>query len=122
MDPTALGEQLPRLVDRIVASYGADPRTQHIDQRFLPAREVIVEICDLLLELTYPGYIGRKGLTQHNISYHVGELLPKLWDCLVEQMLQCLCHEDERHRGACSDAPEACRHRAAELAGRFMER
>ena len=75
-----LGEALPRLVSRIVKSYGADPRTQHIDREYLPSREIIIEICDMLLALTYRGYIGRKGLTQHNISYHVGELLPRLWE------------------------------------------
>ncbi len=122
MDTLDLGERLPPLVARIVASYAADQRTQHIDGVFLPAREVIVEICDLLLELTYPGYIGRKGLTRHNIGYHVGELLPRLWDHLAGQILQCLCHEDERTHGVCDQAPEACRARAAELAGRFVER
>ncbi|MEW6252040.1 MAG: serine acetyltransferase [Planctomycetota bacterium] len=122
MNSNGLGDRLPRLVERIVASYAADERTQHIDRRYLPDRQTIVEICNLLLELTYPGYIGRKGLTRHNISYHVGELLPRLWECLTDQILQCLRHEDERVHGVCADAPEACRERAAALAGRFMER
>ena len=29
----------------------------------------------LLLELFYPGFFGRQDLTQHNVAYHVGELL-----------------------------------------------
>jgi serine O-acetyltransferase len=122
MNGNHLGEQLPRLVDRIVSSYLSDERTQHIDREFLPAREVIVEICNLLLELTYPGYIGRKGLTRHNIAYHVGELVPRLYEHLTEQITQCLCHEDERAAARCAAAPSPCRARAAELAAQFVER
>ncbi len=90
-----LGPALPKLVERLVASYRADARTQHMDRQYLPSRVAIVEICDLLLELTYPGYIGRRGLTRHNIAFHVGDLLPRLWDQLCEQISQSLGIEDE---------------------------
>ncbi len=115
-----LGEALPALVDRIVASYFADPRTQHIDRRHLPSRAATVEIVGLLLELTYPGYIGRMGLTRHNIRYHVGELLPRLWELLVEQLQECLlsdCEDEadfDRRR-------QTCREGAVEAARRFVE-
>lgn len=122
MDAMHLDETLPRLVARIVKSYQADERTQHIDRQYLPSRDAIVEICDLLLELTYPGYHGRKGLTRHNISFHVGGLLPRLWELLTGQILQCLCHEHERTEPAAPDADRPCRNQAAELATRFVER
>lgn len=116
-----LGEDLPRLVERIVASYHADHRTQHIDQDYLPSKSAIVGICDTLLELTYPGYFGRKGLTRHNITYHVGELVPRLWEALAAQILQCLCQQAEAD-GALPADPEPLRRRAAEMAGAFVER
>jgi serine O-acetyltransferase len=122
MDSRRLGEALPRLVARIVKSYFSDPRTQHVDRQYLPSREVIIAICDMLLELTYPGYIGRKGLTQHNISFHVGELLPRLWEHLTDQITQCLCHEQELAGPADNPARGNCRDQAAELASRFVER
>ncbi len=122
MDSKHLGETLPRLVSRIVKSYVSDPRTQHIDREYLPAREVIIEICDLLLELTYPGYIGRKGLTTHNISYHVGELLPRLWEHLAGQILQCRRHQHETARADGGEGPPPQPDEAAELASRFVER
>ncbi len=123
-----LGDALPRLVDRIVASYADDPRTQHIDREYLPSKAAMVDVCNMLLELTYPGYIGRMGLTRHNISYHVGELLPKLWEVLAEQVTQFLCHELERTGPTLAGQPlpagepEACRARAEQLATRFLER
>jgi serine O-acetyltransferase len=123
MESRRLGEALPRLVTRIVESYFSDPRTQHINREYLPAREIIIEICNLLLELTYPGYIGRKGLTKHNISYHVGELLPRVWEKLTSQITQCLCHESGLTAGPGDAACRAdCRDRAAGLANQFVER
>jgi len=121
MDSRHLGEALPRLVDRIVESYLSDVRTQHIDREHLPSRHAIRRICDLLMELTYPGYIGRTGLTRHNISYHVGELLPKLWEQLTDQIMQCLCHQRESHA---EDENERlpCRDDAARRASQFVER
>jgi serine O-acetyltransferase len=123
MESRRLGEALPRLVTRIVESYFSDPRTQHIEREFLPSREIIIEICDLLLELTYPGYFGRKGLNQHNISYHVGELVPRVWEKLAGQITQCLCHESALTIEPADGARRAdCRERAADLANRFVER
>ncbi len=122
MDSRHLGDALPRLVSRIVESYFSDARTRHIDREYLPSREVIIEVCDMLLELTYPGYIGRKGLTRHNIAFHVGELLPRLWDHLTNQITQCLCHEEEAVGPADNPSRAVCRDRAADLASRFVER
>jgi serine O-acetyltransferase len=122
MNSTHLGEALPRLVARIVKSYQSDPRTQYIGREHLPSRRVIIEICDLLLELTYPGYIGRRGLTEHNISFHVGELVPRLWEYLADEMAQCLCHEQEEQHPQSQGDPAACRDRAAALASGFVER
>lgn len=125
MDSKQLGEALPRLVARMVKSYQSDRRTQHIDREYLPSRRAIIDICDLLLELTYPGFFGRIGLTQYNISFHVGELLPRLWELLTHQILQCLCHEHERKKAAGeidSQAPDTpCRDHAAGLANQFVE-
>lgn len=122
MDSKHMGENLPRLVSRIVESYLSDPRTQHIDREHLPSRRGIIEICNLLLELTYPGYIGRTGLTRHNISFHVGELLPRLWELLTDEIVECLCHQHESHRSEEDGANPPCRDEAADLANRFIER
>jgi len=118
MQPRHLGESLAPLVERLVRSYLADRRTQYIDREYLPSRARTDQICDLLLELTYPGIIGRRGLTRHNISYHVGELLPRLWEMLTEEVQQCLCHAAE-----CDGRPtDACEERAVDMATRFVER
>lgn len=113
-----LGDALPLLVDRLVESYEQDPRTQHIDKRHLPSKAAITEIVELLLELTYPGYFGRMNLTRHNIRYHVGELLPRLWEQMTWQICECLASErEDRDR-----QQENFARRAADVARAFLER
>jgi len=65
--------------------------------------------------------VGRRHLTRHNISYHVGELIPRLWEQLADSITQCLCHESDA-RDAPDDAGEACRKNAAALATSFVEK
>ncbi len=121
MDSRRLGEELPLLVSRIVKSYFSDDRTQHIDREYLPSRAATIEVCDLLLELTYPGYHGRTGLTRHNISFHVGELLPRLWELLADQIQQCLCHRYESHRDEDQQSEFPCRDEAGRRASEFVD-
>jgi len=121
VQPKRFGEALPRLVDRLVESYFSDARTHHVDKSFLPSKTGIVRICDLLLELTYPAYVGRQGLTRHNISYHVGELLPRLWEQLCTEITQCLCHAAEE-RGELAPDHDPCPQQAAHIANEFVAR
>lgn len=121
MDHRHLGPELNRLVDRVVASYGRHANTNHLDREFLPSRQRTLRICDLLLELTFPGYIGRRGLTEHNIRYHVGELLPDLWEALAAEIESCLCSRAEIDASLPDDGGRACAEDAARRATRFIE-
>lgn len=114
-----IADQLPTLVDKLVASYNADERTRHIDREYLPSRREIVEIIHLLLELAYPGYYGRQNLNQHNVRYHVGELLPKVGARLFDQVHQALCHQSEA-AGMTDRAP--CDKKARRIVIEFLER
>lgn len=121
MQPRQLGERLPALVQRIVEDYLDDARTQHIDRAYLPSKSAMDAVCDTLLELTYPGYVGRCGLTRHNISYHVGELVPRLWESLCAQIAQALAFEAEL-RDPQNDRAAEHQRRAADLSATFVER
>jgi serine O-acetyltransferase len=121
MDQLQMGEKLPSLVQRIVESYKADKRTHHIDRVYLPSRREIIDIIELLLELTYPGYYGRQNLTTHNVAYHVGELLPKIGQKLFRQIYHCLCYGEEL-AGDGQEGPTACDAKARDLTTQFLER
>ncbi len=114
------GEQLLHLVDKIVNSYNGDERTRHLDRAYLPNRESVVEVLQLILELVYPGYYGRQNLNQHNVKYHVGELLPRIGDLLFEQVHQALCYQDEVEGRASDKSP--CEKKGRRITLDFLER
>ncbi len=115
-----IGPKLAELVDHMVASYHADRRTQHIDRLFLPSRSEIVQLLRDLLELLYPGFVGRQHLTRHNVGFHVGDLLPRIGEVLFRQIYLCLCYADEaQHPNRISHRPDE--RRARELTIRFLE-
>lgn len=115
-----MGPKLGDLVDRIVGSYRADARTQHIDRVYLPARSEIVRLTNDLLELLYPGFIGRQHLTQYNVAFHVGDLLPRVAERLFRQIYLCLCYMREAARPGCG-AEEGCEDKARRFTVDFLE-
>lgn len=116
-----IGEKLPRLVDTMVASYGRDERTRHIDRAHFPSRTEITELIERLLELVYPGFFGRQNLTEHNISYHVGEILPRIGVIAYRQVFRSLCYADQKMRDGPPDM-ESCREQARSITDEFLER
>lgn len=112
---------MPALVERIVASYFTDPKTHHIDGKYLPNRERIVRICDHLLELAYPGGFGRRDLSKHNVGFHVGEMVSRVWETLREEIAHCFLHEFER-AGHMPSELGPCHQQAAGIATAFVEK
>jgi serine O-acetyltransferase len=111
-----LDRNLDKLIGEILASYRADDRTQRVGQRFLPSRGRIVEMLEEIRQLLFPGYFGRKALTEENVKYHVGSLLPRLGEDLATQINSCLCYAE----GA--SPREGSAPKAAEIAQRFLQR
>jgi len=117
------GTGLPELVDALLASYRSDARGHHINRRFLPSRDEIIAIVQLLLQLVYPGYYGRQDLTDENIAFHTGVLLSSLQAKLDEQIGLCLCYQKEVSGQCCSESePSHMRSGARELTARFLAR
>jgi serine O-acetyltransferase len=89
-----LKEQLPRLTDRIVATYREVPAISHLGHCALPNYDQVVECLEDLKEVLYPGYRRREGLHIGNVTYHVGDLVDGLHDKLTRQIARALQHED----------------------------
>ncbi len=94
-DDFIIGPKLGELVDQIVNSYDDNKRTQHIDRVYLPSRAEIIQLSQDLLELLYPGFIGRQHLTKHNVAFHVGDLVPRIAEAAHRQIHICLCYLEE---------------------------
>lgn len=115
-----VGSKLGDLVNKIVASYSEDERTQHIDRVYLPSRTEIIQLSQDLLELLYPGFIGRQHLTQHNVAFHVGDLISRIAEGAHHQIHMCLCYMEEADRPAKADIT-SCQEKAKVLTLEFLE-
>src|SRR5437763_384397 len=106
--------ELKGLVDALLHSYRTDTRGHHINRRYLPSRAEIIYILHLLLQVLYPGYVGRQGLTDEEVAYPVGVLLSTLREKLARQVEQCLCHQAESEKIAAAE--ESCAPHARKVA------
>lgn len=118
--------RLSDLTDRIVASYRQDPQTCHIGRGYMPSRDEIARVIDMLFEVSFPGYFGRQNLSQQNVHFHVGEMLPRLAQMLYLQVFLSLCHQNEvtgnYDPNGPTDQAAPFDARARELTSRFLER
>ena len=102
-----LKEQLPRLTDRIVASYGEIGTINHLGHCPLPGYAVVISAIEDLFEIMYPGYRRREGLHSGNIAYYIGDLVDGLHDKFTTQIARALRHEYRVQRDvACGDEEE----------------
>ena len=114
---------LPELVDALLESYRSDARAHHINRRFLPSRDAIIEITKLLLELMYPGYFGRQDLTDENVAFYTGVTLSTVKEKLEEQIGLSLCYQRELSGNCCKDTePGKVRCDARDTTARFLRR
>ncbi len=90
--------ELSAVVGALLESYRGDARGHHIDRHYLPSRTEILECIQLMLELLYPGYFGRQGLTSEDVAYHTGVIVSTLRDKLERQIERCLAHHAEMEK------------------------
>jgi serine O-acetyltransferase len=116
---TAVREVTEDLLD----SYLGDARARHVSRQYLPSREAIVEILESVLDLMYPGYFGRRDLTEENLEAHIAEKIGALLPRLEREMEHCLCYGRERDSGRSQSAEfRECAPRSRELAEVFLRR
>lgn len=114
----AMNEPLEELAGRFLDSYAGDERARRISHRYLPSREVIVEILEAVLDLMYPGYFGRRDLNSGNLRAHVAQSLTVLVPKIEREMEHCLCYGREAMKATVGE----CAPRAHELAQIFLKR
>ncbi|MFM8174216.1 MAG: serine O-acetyltransferase [Pirellulaceae bacterium] len=116
-----LKEQLPRLTDRIVATYGQSDRINHLGHCPLPKYEVIIQILEDLKDLLYPGFRRREGLHIGNVTYHVGNLIDNLHDQLTTQIARALRHDDRIRQRRVEECPSDYEAKGQAIAISFLE-
>jgi len=78
--------QIKNLVSEVVQTYQGDSGINFIDASNLPVRSAILEILDLLFEVLFPGYTGKRTVTKSNIDFIIGDILWQVYMELSEQV------------------------------------
>jgi serine O-acetyltransferase len=79
-------EEIGKLVGKIARTYHGDSGINFIDASNLPMRDEILEILDLLFEVLFPGYTGKRVVTKANINFIVGDILCQVAAELSKQL------------------------------------
>ncbi|MGO9993119.1 MAG: serine O-acetyltransferase [Steroidobacteraceae bacterium] len=111
---------LDALAGELLGSYLSDERARRISHRYLPSREAIIAILEGVLDLMYPGYFGRRDLSQENLGAYIAQSVAVLAPKIEREMEHCLCYGQERE-ATVPDLGE-CAPRAHELAQIFLGR
>ena len=79
-------KKLEQLVTEIVGTYQGDLGINFIDATNLPVRDKILEIIDMLFEVLFPGYTGKRAVTKSNVNFVVIDVLCHIYTELSSQI------------------------------------
>ena len=97
-------KKIENLVGKIAQTYQGDSGINFIDASSLPVRDRILEILDLLTELLFPGYTGKRTVTKSNISLVVTDILCHIYTELsgqIERAFKYRCRMEKCDTGDC---------------------
>lgn len=77
---------IQELVSEIARTYEGDIGINFIDVSNLPVRGKIVEVLNLLMEILFPGYTGKRMVTKSNVNFIVIDILYHIYTELSEQI------------------------------------
>jgi len=93
------------LLARISSTYEGDSGINFIDVSNLPAREIIIHVLGLLMEILFPGYTGKRGISLKNVGFVIGDMLCQInaelaaqierayrYQCRMGKCEDCDCH------------------------------
>lgn len=115
----------PGLVRRLCDSILSEERTRHLGETSIPSREAVGELVELVRQLMFPGFFGRRDFTRENVALRVEELLARIiahTEDQVRAVLRYVQHMGPRAAAACPGGDdEECDRVARTLARRFVE-
>lgn len=112
------GKKTKKLIKEMISTYEDNSGINFIDVTNLPVRDKVLEILDLLIELLFPGYGGKRVVTRENIKFIVGDILSLAKEGLEEQIELAY-----RHQCRITDCPKRdCRIEAARVTDKLLSK
>ena len=123
MNQHDLNEQLPAAVTRLLDSIHELPTIRRLDRGVLPSRENAAASIERLMQLVFPGYFGKQGLTHEALPFRMGEIVMELSDQLYDQIRFCLRYRvDEPNGGSYESKCQDCDQNAAQIVLEFFDK
>ena len=102
-------KKLEQLVAEIVGTYQGDLGINFIDAANLPVRDKILEIIDMIFEVLFPGFTGKRAVTKSNVNFVVIDILCHIYTELstqIERALKYRCRLENCTTGGCHKMAE----------------
>jgi len=122
MDRNPINSEISSTVDAIVQSVHDEPRLQHLNRVDLPNREQIIHAIELLRQLVYPGYFGKRDLTTENLPQHINAIVARLNELLYDQVRCCLRYRENLAVDQITGRCEHCDTEARQIVDTFLAR
>ncbi len=90
--------KLDKIIDNMLESYNKYPDISKIDTVLQPDKEIILKILSRLQNIVFPGFFGRKDLSQQSAKYYLGDQLQIIYDDLKNQIYLALAY-GEKYEG-----------------------
>jgi serine O-acetyltransferase len=104
-----------RLVARLIDSYRADARAVALAPQALPSPDATLRILADVIALMYPGYYGRRDLSEENLAPQIAASVADLAPRLEKEIGHCLQHARQ------TDAPARARLLCAKFIGSLAQ-
>jgi serine O-acetyltransferase len=99
-------DEIPRIVDTIVALHDQDDRFCHISPEPAPSRALVIEIIRRAMRIMYPGYFSEACMDEVNMRYYLGQEVIEFFQLLSGQITTAIRHDCVRFDLACTNCDE----------------
>ncbi len=110
-------EELPGIVESLVASCGREDCFDHVGPEPISSRDSIIRILTMARRILFPGYFTEGRVDRVNLGYHLGQEATAFFEALSEQVTLAVRHDCVRYDRPCS----RCEARGKEAAVEFMK-
>lgn len=98
--------QIPRVIEEIVQSCTKERAIAHYDTVMIPSKESVIEILEELKDVLFPGYFRQQEVHAFSLSYHIGNMVNRLFEKLATQIARSIRHECRRLDNPCTHCLE----------------
>jgi serine O-acetyltransferase len=99
-------DEIPKIVDTIVALHDQDDRFCHISPEPPPSRVLVIDTIRRAMRIMYPGYFSEACMDEVNMRYYLGQEVIEFFQILSEQIATAIRHDCVRFDLVCTNCEE----------------